>query len=201
MKICAKNDCQNIAIHRGKYCNNHRTNKKKIIIDDESKEEFKQVFEPIYNTQKNLDINYDIERMLKEEQEDEYSKAMNMDIQRMILQNEEKHIKDTIELSKKMFIEEKKSKIKGEPEESKENYIFQFKLPNNSRIKRIFHNNSTMLDIRNFLDVYFYENQIKIENYDLITFPKKIFNKDENNKLSEYNFEKNILFYIHDLDS
>ena len=70
MKICAKNDCQNFAIKRGKYCDIHRTNKKKII-DDDYKEEFKKIVEPIYSLPKNIDINYDIDRILKQEQDDE----------------------------------------------------------------------------------------------------------------------------------
>jgi hypothetical protein len=198
MKICAKNGCQNIAIQRGKYCNTHRTKKK--IIDDENV--IKTVFEPIYNLPKSSNnINYDTERLLKEEQDEEYKKTMIMDMERIRLKDENDEIKNVIEISKKMYIEEKRNRIKEEPAESKNNYIFQFKLPNNNRIKRIFHNTSTLLDVRNFLDVYFYDNKITIENYDLIIFPKEVFNIDNLNKINEYNFEKNTLFFIHDLDS
>ena len=143
----------------------------------------------------------DFKQIVKDKQDEEYKKTMIMDMERMRLKDEQDEIKNVIEISKKMYIEEKRNRIKEEPEESKENYIFQFKLPNNNRIKRIFHNTSSLLDVRNFLDVYFYDNKITIENYDLIIFPKKVFNIDNLNKINEYNFEKNTLFFIHDLDS
>jgi Rad3-related DNA helicase len=197
MKICAKNNCSNNAIQRGKYCIIHKTNKKKIIIDDEGDKKENIVSQHFLKN----NTDYDIERILKEEQDEEYKKTMEMDIERIRLKNEEDEIKNIIELSKQMYIQDKKNKIKEEPNESKDNYNFQFKLPNNNRIKRIFDKDSTLIDIRNFLDIYFYENSLNIENYDLVTFPKIIFKKNDDKKISEYNLQKNILFFIHNLDS
>jgi len=221
MKICGKNDCQNIAIHKGKYCTVHRTNKKKIvdkedvkkaIIDKEDKEDVKKViidkeenrilFEDICNLPKEYkNIDYDMDRLLMQEQDEEYKLTMDKDIERIILKNEEKDIKEAIELSKKLYIDAKKNKIKKEPEKSVDVYNLHFKLPNNIRLKRYFHRDSTIDDIRNFLDIYFYDNNLQIENYELITFPKIIFKKEDNKKLYEYNLEKSILFYIYNLDS
>ncbi len=206
MKICFKDDCYQTAIPRGKYCENHSKSRKKKI-EKENKEVKNEVKNIIESNKKEMIKTKDIqkinelleERKLRAEQEEEYQMTMLADRERINKKKEEDEINEILEISKKMFIEEKRSKIQEESEN--DYYTIQIKLPAGNNIKRKFSQNSSFLDIRNFLDIYFHDNNINIINYDLITFPKITFTIENNNDtLSNHNLSKNLTFFIYNLD-
>ena len=158
MKLCQKINCNNFAIHRGKYCEIHRTKKRSNTIQS--------------NTIQNFKEKEDTTQILKE-QDEEYNFYMNEDIKRICQINEEKELNNILELSKITFNDEIKNKVLPEPEEeSKNNYHIQFKLPSGINLKRKFTEDIKFIDVRNYLNYYFYENNINIVNYNLILFPK-----------------------------
>ena len=109
-----------------------------------------------------------------------------------------------IQESKDCFIKEKRESILKEPDIEEEIYFFKIKLPNGKSILRRFLKDSNLQNIRDYLDIYFYDNNIKIESYNLVLdFPKIIFTdtKDTNNlKLKDVINKKNIILYIENLD-
>ncbi len=209
MKICSKDNCYKESIPRGKYCREHCTVKKKLeklvkeinkyeISDKIDKDEIREKKEDKNEIQKINDLFE--ERKLKAEQDEEYQISLLADRERINKQNEENELKEILELSKKSFIEEKRIKILNEPET--EYYTIQFKLPSGSNIKRKFSRNCKFVDLRNYLDIYFYDNHLDIINYDLIVFPKITFTIENNNdSIESCNFPKNLTFFIYNLDS
>ncbi len=210
MKICSKDNCYKESIPRGKYCKEHCTVKKKLdkLIKELEKEKINKEEEKInkeeeknYNENEIKKMN-DLfeERKLKADQDEEYQMTLLADRERINKQNEENELKEILELSKKSFIEEKRIKILNEPET--EYYTIQFKLPSGSNIKRKFSRNCKFVDLRNYLDIYFYDNHLDIINYDLIVFPKITFTIENNNdSIESCNFPKNLTFFIYNLDS
>ena len=137
--------------------------------------------------------------MILLEQEQEYKETKRKDMEN----NENIEILKAIEQSKISFITEKKRLITEEPDIKKEDiYMFKIKLPSGLTITRRFSNYCKIKDIRNYIDVYLYENKIFIENYNLISnFPKVCFEIHDNDKiLKDCISEKNTLLYINNLD-
>jgi hypothetical protein len=211
MKICLKDNCYKESIPRGKYCTEHCTVKKKLekLVKEINKDKIEkdEIKEKITKEEKNYNQNEikkinDLfeERKLKSEQDEEYQMSLIADRERINKQNEENELKEILELSKKSFIEEKRSKILEEPE--CDYYTIQFKLPSGTNIKRKFSRNCKFSHLRNYLDIYFYDNNLDIINYDLIIFPKITFTIENNNdNIENYNFPKNLTFFIYNLDS
>lgn len=185
MKLCKKINCSNFSIQRGKYCEIHRIKKKNSN-----------------NLSNNLEDEENITEILKK-QEEEYNFSMQEDIKRFIKINEEKELNNILEISKQSFYNEIKSKILEEPNDFTKNiYNIKFKLPSGITLKRKFPNNVRFIDLRNFLNYYFYENKINIINYNLLLFPKKLFTNENNDDLLyTYDIQNTISFFIHDCNS
>jgi len=198
IKICKKKDCGNTAISRGKYCDLHRTNKVKNnipILREEMKAETK------YNYIDNdIDIalklsleslKFEENRKLKIEQENEYNETVKLDLER--IKNEKLKIEE---------IENKRVNInKNNPIEKEVYFNIKIKLPTNISLIKKFKDHSFVRDIREYLDVYFFDNNIKIKNYILLinAVEKK---KLENDMLiSSLNMSNNFIIYLEDLDS
>lgn len=214
MKTCSKNDCLNLAISRGKYCEEHRSRKKKSIVELREerllKEEYKDM-SPINMSHFRSYVTTDFisknerkiieDRELKMEQELEYEKTIIEDQQQQRLKDEEKELFQIIEISKQFSIEEKKNKIL--PESVDEDCLnLKFKLPNGNDIKRKFNKTATINDIRNYLDIYFIDNKLKIENYNLILqYPRKKFTiKDYEIEINTITPEKSFIMILEILD-
>ena len=183
MRICLKEDCGNPSIPRGKFCEMHRTNKRTpipVVIDQE------RILE---------------DRLLRDEQKEEYDRTVIEDERRMREIQEEKELELAIEMSRKMEIDDKRRKIGDEP--LCEYFNVQFFFPSGRRVRRKFSDNSTLSDVRNFIDIYLVDNKIKIENYDLVyNFPYRKFTSIDNEcTLNSVFTEKSFSLYIENLDS
>ena len=163
IKICKKKDCNNTAIARGKYCNIHRTNKAKNnipILREETKynnvdEDIEIALKLSLETLKIEKTNkIEEDRKLKIDQESAFDETVKLDIERMN--------------RKKVEVEELENKriniSKNNPTE-KENYFnIKIKLPSNKALIKKFKEESYVRDIRDYLDVYFFDNNINIKN-------------------------------------
>ena len=144
MRICSKEDCENPSISRGKFCEMHRTNKRRVspmpLIDQE------RIVE---------------DRLLRDEQKEEYDRTVIEDERRLREIQEEKELELAIEMSRKMEIDDKRKKISDEP--CDDYFNIQFFFPSGRRVRRKFSDNLTLSDVRNFVDIYLIDNEIKIE--------------------------------------
>lgn len=200
IKICKKKDCNNTAITRGKYCNIHRTNKVKNnipVLREETKynnvdEDIEIALKLSLETLKIEKTNkIEEDRKLKIDQESAFDETVKLDIERMN--------------RKKLEIEELENKriniSKNNPTE-KENYFnIKIKLPSNKALIKKFKEESYVNDIRDYLDVYFFDNNINIKNYILLINAlekKKLENSD---LISSLNMSNNFMIFLEDLDS
>jgi hypothetical protein len=193
MKLCQKINCNNFAIPRGKYCEIHRIRKRNIGNLNTSNLS-------IMNTS-NLETENTTDIIKK--QDEDYNFFMQEDIKRICELNEEKELNNILELSKQTFINDIKNKVLDEPNKDLKNfYNIQFKLPSGSNLKRKFPENIKFIDLRNFLNYYFYENKMNIINYNLVLFPNRIFTIENNDDLLyKHNIPNIITFFIQDCDS
>ena len=196
MKFCKREDCDEVAIPRGKYCEKHRTTKKRNVIENELSDFDKAINlskmtyqneekerEKLDKVIKELEIN----RLIIEEQDREYEEAKKKDQERI---NKIKIQEDNIN--------NKRKKINS-IELNKEHYKIKIKLQSGDIILKC-NKNQDILYIKDYLDVYFYDNKLKIENYNLILPTKegKLILK-ENEKLEELDLPNNFLLYIENL--
>lgn len=195
VKFCQKIGCKGQAIPRGKYCESHRTNKKK-----EREIEYKEISDIIHNTQNNDDIL--LNRMLLQEQDEEYRKAMQMDMERMNRIDEEKLNEEILKQIEEDIVNSKRNNINRIIQESKSAYKIKFILHNGTRIQQNFIENLKFNDLYDFIDIYFADNNIDIKNYTFQTnYPKKEFGYEYRPEfISDHIKDKNILFYIYNLD-
>lgn len=57
--------------------------------------------------------------------------------------------------------------------------VLKFHLHNGQRLERLFYAHDTLQTVRDFIDVEFFDREIKISNYELATnFPKKVYGPD-----------------------
>lgn len=208
-RICQKDNCQRVSIPRGKYCIIHRTGKKpaEIVSPLENRTIGEQKHEEERNNQMQQ---YEEERTLRKEKE--YMETVERDTERMRMDDEKKEnerfeeelayvLKMTTEMDIENSIEKKRKRLEQfvVDENDKNNYKIKFKLKDFTVLKH-FNKNSTINDLRNFVDIYIYENNIKIQNYDLVTnFPKEMLS-DLEMKLSDTKLSKNCILYIENLD-
>lgn len=185
MKFCSKEDCDEIAIPRGKYCEKHRTTKKKNEISDFDKAI--NLSKMTYQNEKKEKEHLEINRLLIEEQDREYEEAKKKDEERI---NRIKIQED--------IINNKRKKISS-IELNKDHYKIKIKLQSGNIILKCNKDNNISY-IKDYLDVYFYDNKIKMENYNLILPTKdgKLV-VNENEKLEELNVPNNFLLYIENL--
>lgn len=204
-KICKKNNCTNNAIPRGKYCEIHRTNKitkvrvNSIIVEEEKKDIYdtydNDMELAIKNSLKTIKkTQIDEDRKLRLEQEIEYQEAMLLDTARLL---KEKYEFEELE-NKRINI------LKNTPIE-KENYFnIKIKLPNNLTILHKFKEDSSIKNIRDYLDVYFFDNKIKIKNYILVVNKLekiKLSYEDKDTLISSLNMSNNFILFLENLDS
>jgi hypothetical protein len=209
LKVCQKENCREPAIKRGKYCVTHRTNKTNIPKKNQNipVNEKKNIFKNNYDEDIELALKISLEelslkkyndkkleddRNLKLEQEEEYNNIMRMDLER--IRKEKERIED---------IETKRvNVIKNEPLDDVKYFNIKFKLSNKDVLKK-FKLNSTVKDIRDFLDVYFEDNKINIINYNLVVnqTPIRKITIDENHMvISSLNLTNNFILFLENLD-
>ena len=198
IRLCQKRYCENESIPRGKYCNLHRTNKKKqTIIQIKNENNYLQEED---NNKKEINKKIEEDRLIIKQQKDEYIETERIDRENM----DKIQFLKVIEESKKLFIKEKRESLEKEPEKEKDVYSFKIKLPNGKMLLRRFKKYSKINDIRDYLEVYFYDNNISIINYNLVlNYPTIKFEntKDVNDlKLINSIYTKNTILYIENLD-
>jgi hypothetical protein len=200
IKICKKKDCNNTAIARGKYCNIHRTNKAKNnipILREETKynnvdEDIEIALKLSLETLKIEKTNkIEEDRKLKIDQESAFDETVKLDIERMN--------------RKKVEVEELENKriniSKNNPTE-KENYFnIKIKLPSNKALIKKFKEECYVRDIRDYLDVYFFDNNINIKNYILLINALEKKTLENSDLISSLNMSNNFMIFLEDLDS
>lgn len=197
--ICQKSGCVYEKIPRGKYCDLHRSRKKQIIIkepvrlpepDDDLREAILRSLE--FEKQKK-DAEILETRLLREEQQLEFEEAMKADLEKIKLEK-------IAELSKQIWFEDKKKSLKDEP--TTDCFNIKINMPSGFKIVRKFHNDVTIGEIRDFVDVHLYENNSLIVNYELvINIPYLKFTPYDNAvMLKNISAPRSLVFYLHDLD-
>jgi hypothetical protein len=211
MKVCQKDNCNELSIRRGKYCEMHRTKKipnREVTLSPIRTQESKtyeddieialELSRKIYEDEKKKQKEED--RFLKEQQEKEYYETLKID--EKILKQKEKDIEDEIdkERNKKIEFEIKKNRvILNMPSEEDENiYNIKIKLSNTTLIRK-FKKNCTIEDIRDFLYVY----NDKTNEYNLVlNSPFKKFTKEDVGiKIESLNLPKNFILFVENLDT
>ena len=76
-------------------------------------------------------------------------------------------------------------------------------MPNGTKINGKFSIESTVQDVREYINLYIYENNIRISNYDLIlNFPhRKITVEEKDLNIQSLSKAKNFILYLSDLDA
>jgi len=206
-KICKKNNCANEAIPRGKYCDLHKTTKTtrpserlrtNSLPIEENKDTYDRDLElALKNSLEGLKIKknqFDEDRKLRLEQDKEYQEALRLDTERLL---KEKYELEEIELKRV-------NTLQNNPTE-KENYFnIKIKIPNNLTLLKKFKEESSVKDIQDYLDVYFFDNKIKIKNYLLVVnnlTKVKLDSKDKDILLSSLNMSNNFIMFLENLDS
>ena len=154
-----------------------------------------------YSTKSNLSKHLKTNCKIKKQQEEEFIETQKLDKENM----EKISFLKAIEESKKSFIEEKRKSLLKEPDIKEDGvYSFKIKLSNGKPILRRFSKDSKIQDIRDYLELYFYDNNISIESYNLVlNYPKIQFSntKDHNDlNIKDAIYSKNIILYIENLD-
>ena len=217
IKVCQKKNCYEPSISRGKYCEQHRTNKAKIkptnniLNHEEKKEEIIPVNINNYDEDINIALKLSLEtlnnerqymkninqekinedRELRREQEYEFNEAMRMD--------KEKYEKKTRRIEE---IEIKRIIIKeNEPIESEKYFNIKIKLPNIT-LTRKFKFNAILKDIRDYLDVYFEDNNINIKIYNLVINQsplRKLLIEDNNILIESLKLSNSFILFLENL--
>lgn len=172
MKYCNKDGCLNISIKRGKYCEEHRTNKRKSRSS------------PINIPQSDISSS-----MIIEEQEIEFQETQLKDL--LIMEEKERKEFEMSSLREKVFNSDK----------TDECFTIKFSLNNGNKISYFFSNKAKVSDLFDFIDIYFYDNKINCKNYYFVLFPNiKILRNEIENYISDTLKSKQILLFIQDID-
>ena len=133
------------------------------------------------------------DRELRREQEYEFNEAMRMD--------KEKYEKKTRRIEE---IEIKRIIIKeNEPIESEKYFNIKIKLPNIT-LRRKFKFNANLKDIRDYLDVYFEDNNINIKTYNLVINQsplRKLLIEDNNILIESLKLSNSFILFLENLDA
>jgi len=197
-KICQRINCIKPAIYRGKYCEDHKTTKPKIskinAIVQERIKEFEEIERQTEYKQK-----LDEERAIRKEQDDEYELTRKLDIERL----EGEEIKKIMEMSRIDYYTELKKKIDTEDIDEENCFLIRIQFPNGNKLIKKINRGSTLKNVRNYIELYKYENNINISNYDLIAnFPYKRYTIKENDiDISEISDQKQFILYLQNLDN
>lgn len=215
MKFCKRDNCDEIAIPRGKYCEKHKTGNR-----NRNRNNLSNINPRLYsnvNIQSNIDhfqeeferkekiriekirIENEENRKIIQEQEIEYQKTVLMDQERIRLKEEDDELQKILQISELTFNDEKRKKIPVEPEDNY--FLIQFNIPNGKKIKRKFSKTSSVQDLKNYLDIYFIDTNLEIKNYNLCYYSsancKQIIDCISNNEILENIFNsKNFALFI-----
>jgi hypothetical protein len=174
MKQCARKDCANDAIPRGKYCEDHRPNRKKRRVNDHEErlreeEELNQILINQLLQEDNVAVPNEREQ-LKAEQDRDYLEAMRLDMENLKLKQ--------AEIARKTRIRQKFQDF--QPEVS--DILLQFTFPENRfRIKQEFHTSCVLRELFEFVDIIIEDNNFKIPEYQLVVYPSTIHTRDSAN--------------------
>jgi len=194
-RLCQKLYCELPSIPRGKYCEIHRIKKRNKSLDIELNlnnlriNEEQKVLESFRKLEE--------ERNLRREQEEDYQKTMEADRERL-------EYEKILILSKDKYFDDLKEKILLHTECLGENfYSIKIQMPNGSKINGKFSIESTVQDVREYVNLYIHENGIHISNYDLIlNFPHRKISSEENDlSIQSLSKAKNFILYLSDLDA
>ena len=202
-RICQRVCCTQPAINRGKYCSEHRTDKSKRTtstarIVQERLREFERNDENERKEALDLERKQKIEddRAIRREQEEEFQQTMQMDRERLDQIEFEKMIED----SKNNYYTDLRNKFESDTP-TDDICTIRIQLPTGHKINQKFSNCSTLRDVRDYLDLYFYDNNMTIINYDLVinfTFRKL---SDNNIQIRDLSSERNFMIYLQNLDA
>ena len=200
-KECGKEDCYELSIRRGKYCELHKTNSKKKKINS-----YEQDIEDALRLSLHIDKKKIAEdRQIMLEQEREYNETLLLDKKKF---ENERLLKEQQIENERLRIDELKIKrlkvVDSEPSNNDTEYFtIKIKLPRQTLIRK-FKSTSTVKDIREYLDIYFEDNKINIQNYNLVLNQSPIRKLSVNDigvavsTLSSYN---NFLLFVDNLDA
>lgn len=200
---CGKGDCTNEAIKRGKYCIIHRTTKRKrdddtplpndveklnqeliakLLQDDEREEEDQRRRRGIgigegETESKRSDDQHDERRSLIEEQNLNYIEAERRDRENIARKQQE--------IDKKIKIRQKHASFIQTPSD----IILQFMFPEFCiKVRQPFHNNATLLDLYDFVDMTLEDNNINMTDYYMVIYPNnKFYRENSHEKLNDLN--------------
>ena len=200
-RLCQKPYCELPSIPRGKYCEIHRIKKKnKRNIDLEQNFNTLRIREEIDIERKLLEKQkiLEEERIIRQEQEEAYKNALEADRKRL----EETEYENILKLSKDKYFEDLKNKLLTR-DIGEEYYNIKIQFPAGLHINNKFSIDSIINDIREYIDLYIYENNINIINYDLIlNYPYKKFTTDDRDlQIKKISNVKNFILYLSNLDA
>jgi hypothetical protein len=195
-----KPNCFNNSIPRGKYCEIHRTNRR--VIEERNRIDERRILEEmqrqiIEETKKTEQRRIIEERQkIMDEQEKEYHETMMKDIKR--IEDEERRKID----------EEEKKNLKENEMDSLRQQIFSYEMNdksfmirfvlnnNNDKISHFFKHDATFKNIFDYIDLYIYDNNIKLENYYLVCYPNLVYTRQNTTDKLEnhFNYKKINLF-------
>ena len=179
MKQCMKPNCFNNSIPRGKYCEIHRTNRRIVeeknrLIEQTRLEERNRIIE---ERKRNIE-----RQQIIDEQEREYNETMMKDIERIEKEKQQK------------IHEEEEKNLKEIQMDSLRQRVFSYEL--NDKSSHFFNHDATFKDVFNFIDLYSYDNDIRLEKYYLVSYPNFEYTRENlNDKLEKhFNYKKINLF-------
>ena len=194
IRICKKEDCNQPSIKRGKYCIDHCTVRK--IVESFSPISSSTTIQFEHNNDN--EFRYIEDRMIMREQDREYEEAYKQNLENlrlreeMLKKEEEKKLNFEIEIEKKRHNEETR--------ENDEFYKIKFVFSNLHGLTIIstFSRDDILENIFNFIDVFLHDSSVSIGEYELISYPKIIINKEEHNKIkiNEKIKSKNVQFMV-----
>ena len=200
-KFCKKDNCIQPPIPRGKYCEQHRSCKKLRSPPPSYQNEV--ISQQLNNEEERLRLEED--RLLRQEQEREYNETLLLDKKKF--ENERLLKEQQIENERLRIDELKIKRLKVVDSEQSNNdteyFTIKIKLPRQTLIRK-FKSTSTVKDIREYLDIYFEDNKINIQNYNLVLNQSPIRKLSVNDigvavsTLSSYN---NFLLFVDNLDA
>ena len=135
MRRCQKTNCELPSISRGKYCENHRTNKKKTPIEriqpeQEQKTDGDRIPETKYNEEMMMKLDED--RIIRSDQDKEYEETVRADQERLDLIEYNK----VLEMSMNEYFQSKKANL-GPENMDGVFYNIKIQLPNGLKIFRM----------------------------------------------------------------
>jgi hypothetical protein len=206
---CAKEDCDNDAIKRGKYCILHRTTRRKTTTptftdEDKLNEELiaKMLEDDVWGgggggegkEEKKEERREEGEeererRLLVEQQNWEYMEAERQDIENL-------HRKQR-EVDRKIKIRQKFASYRPLPSD----IILQFMFPEFClKVRQSFHGNAALPDLYDFVDLTLEDNNITMPDYQMVVYPNIIYSRGRKDKLCDINITHGVSILIQRLE-